>query len=313
MELKIPHSSSSLANKAVGVNIDQLSRAELVLIISQLTKKFEQSNARVEGMLDVVSEWCQMNLKPRLKTTNQQDEIDGLAYGVNLAIEELEYKYQHEQADQNKELSNLIYRSSHNLKSPFCTMEGLLGLVDDNQPMTPDLKAHMLEVLSDSKQMLDNLQECAYAVNYKPHTDRFDISDAVNEVIREIGDSAVEVILDSQITSLQADREGFVYVLSQLVHNAAQHAYPNASGKVRIHVMPHLRHIEVDIEDYGIGIPPSVQEDIFTMFFRGDSSDGCRGLGLYSAKKMAKSMNAKLSLVSSEPGRTVFGLKLPTK
>ena len=315
MEISSPQTASTSSVEGDNTSdFSQLSKAELITLVKAITQQNQKINARLEAMNDVVSEWCQMNFSPRVKVTPKQDELDGLAYGVNLMVEEFEYLHSKELTEQNKELSNLIYSSSHNLKGPLCTMEGLLSLVGENEPLSNDLRTDMEEVLTDSKATLDNLQKCAYAVNYKPNAQKFSVRLAVSEAVKNVEMHNMDVIVDSQLQNIHSDKSAFVYVLTELIQNAACHAYPNQEkGQIKISVVQFMRYWEIQVEDFGLGIPVEVQQNIFNMFFRGDSSLGCKGLGLYAAKKMARNIDAHLSLEKSEPGNTIFKMKIPLK
>jgi signal transduction histidine kinase len=69
--------------------------------------------------------------------------------------------------------------------------------------------------------------------------------------------------------------------------------------------------VEVDIADDGPGIPPEIADRIFDSFFTTkDVGDGT-GLGLATARRIVVDRHDGLLTVESEPGRTVFHVRLP--
>jgi two-component system OmpR family sensor kinase len=73
-------------------------------------------------------------------------------------------------------------------------------------------------------------------------------------------------------------------------------------------------HAVIRVTDDGPGIPPALQDTLFERFVRGDGSrarsTGGTGLGLAIAQAIVSAHHGAL-WVRSEPGRTVFGVRLP--
>ena len=68
----------------------------------------------------------------------------------------------------------------------------------------------------------------------------------------------------------------------------------------------------MDIADDGPGIPDEVRERIFDPFFTTkDVGDGT-GLGLDTARRIVVDRHRGSLRVESEPGRTVFRVRVPT-
>lgn len=68
--------------------------------------------------------------------------------------------------------------------------------------------------------------------------------------------------------------------------------------------------VEVEVEDDGHGIDPSVAERVFEPFFTTKAHGEGTGLGLDIAKRIAESHGGSIRF-ESEPGRTVFRVSLP--
>ncbi|HET6172063.1 MAG TPA: ATP-binding protein [Gaiellales bacterium] len=69
--------------------------------------------------------------------------------------------------------------------------------------------------------------------------------------------------------------------------------------------------IHVDIADDGPGIPPEIAEHIFDSFFTTKEVGDGTGLGLATARRIVVDRHDGSLSVESEPGRTVFHVRLP--
>jgi signal transduction histidine kinase len=79
-----------------------------------------------------------------------------------------------------------------------------------------------------------------------------------------------------------------------------------AGGKVAVFIERINNHVQISISDTGIGIPPNIQDDIFSPFVQADSSNtrkyGVTGLGLFLVKQFVEMPNGKIWL-ESEGGK----------
>jgi len=66
----------------------------------------------------------------------------------------------------------------------------------------------------------------------------------------------------------------------------------------------------VEIGDNGLGIPPEVQSRIFDPFFTTKRVGEGAGLGLDIVQRIVRNYKGSIR-VESEPGRTVFQVRLP--
>jgi two-component system OmpR family sensor kinase len=67
----------------------------------------------------------------------------------------------------------------------------------------------------------------------------------------------------------------------------------------------------LQIVDDGQGIPAELQSEIFKAFVTSKPAHQGTGLGLYMAQEMLSLIQGELTLLSSQPGHTVFSLQLP--
>ncbi len=67
----------------------------------------------------------------------------------------------------------------------------------------------------------------------------------------------------------------------------------------------------IRIKDNGIGIDATVQDKVFSMFFRGTDQSKGSGLGLYIVKETIDKLQGEISLESVSRQYTQFTVRLP--
>ena len=149
----------------------------------------------------------------------------------------------------------------------------------------------------------------------------FDIRIAVEEVVALLSDRAGVrgVVLRSSVdprlpASVWADPIRFNQILVNLVGNALKFT---ESGSVDVRLTPGIkpRSLRVSVQDTGIGVPPSVQAEIFNPFSQADLSAQRQfqgtGLGLAISRQLVELMGGTLG-VESEIGKgSLFWFEVP--
>jgi signal transduction histidine kinase len=108
--------------------------------------------------------------------------------------------------------------------------------------------------------------------------------------------------------------------LINLVRNAAdavaaKHKAPSGSGEsaqlgtVTLRTRQTTRHIEIDVEDDGTGIPPEVQARLFDPFF--STKESGNGLGLALTQQIVRDHGGDLQVNSTVGRGTTFTLSVP--
>ncbi|WP_081426160.1 ATP-binding protein [Sorangium cellulosum] len=105
------------------------------------------------------------------------------------------------------------------------------------------------------------------------------------------------------------DRRRIAQVLSNLVGNAIKFTPPGGAIAARVEVAQH--HVEVSLEDTGVGVAPHVADTLFQRYRRADHSVGGTGLGLMIVREIVEAHGGEVG-VESHPGRgSRFWFRLP--
>jgi signal transduction histidine kinase len=102
---------------------------------------------------------------------------------------------------------------------------------------------------------------------------------------------ALDVDVPGRPAVAEADRDGVMQVLLNLLSNAAK-ASPPTGGKVRIRLRTDDGVARIDVADNGPGVPPSDRELIFDRFRRGGA--GGTGLGLAISRRIVEQFGGTL-------------------
>ena len=135
-------------------------------------------------------------------------------------------------------------------------------------------------------------------------------ADAVNLVEPQGEERHISVVLQGdQSLHARGDRRGIIQIMVNLLGNAVRHS--PEGGIVTVELARRGDMAEVSIADQGKGIASADQQRIFEKFERLGDTGGGAGLGLAIARRLARSMDGEISLVSAPGEGARFTLSLP--
>jgi len=213
--------------------------------------------------------------------------------------------------------TEFVANVSHELRTPLTAIQGYLetlltGALEEQENARRFLEivfrhterlGRLLNDLTD----LSNIELGRVALKLAP-TRLDEAVDAVLAIIdpkAKSGKVALRSQLPRDLPPVLADRDRLVQILINLVDNAVK--YTPEGGRVTVRVLePADGWIEVDVQDTGIGIPPSDLPRITERFYRVDKARsrelGGTGLGLAIVKHLVFAHGGQLR-IDSEPGR----------
>ncbi|MBI2803696.1 MAG: HAMP domain-containing protein [Planctomycetes bacterium] len=112
---------------------------------------------------------------------------------------------------------------------------------------------------------------------------------------------------------VMADQEALSEILDNLVDNAVK--YTPEGGVIRLNWWPEDGHVNLEVQDTGIGIPESDLPRIFERFYRVDKARsremGGTGLGLSIVKHLVQAMQGGIRASSTLGQGSTFTVRLP--
>ena len=235
-------------------------------------------------------------------------------------------------------LGQMIGGIAHNLKTPIMSIagatEGLTDLTKEydisiGDPTVTNEDHHA--IVKDMNEWIDKIKEYTeymsnvitavkgQAVNFADETsDSFTINEAIKYIDvlmkHELKNALVSLNIDVQTdsnTSIKGNINSFVQVVNNLISNAIQ-AYTDQPNKVIDFVIKKVDNdIQFIIQDYGSGIPESVQEKLFKEMITTKGKNGT-GLGLFmSFSNIRAHFNGNMTFESKEGKGTKFIITIP--
>jgi K+-sensing histidine kinase KdpD len=214
--------------------------------------------------------------------------------------------------------------AAHELKTPMTSLRGFVELgvrsIDAHGTIDPVLARRTLETIGRQSGRLSalvaNLLEVARGTSDRQAIAPRPIN--LVDVVRSVVDAA-RVRADQYVISLDtpdevpvvADPLRIEQVLTNLVDNAVKYSPPGAAIDIR--VCPAQDQVEVQVRDFGMGIPTEHRHRIFDRFIRAHVSDQASGmgLGLYISQEIMRRHGGLIRAVSPDDGGTLMIVTLP--
>ena len=271
-------------------------RAEIKL--KEQYEKVEEKNIVIENKRLLLQDANQ-----RLKTA--QDTIAKQNHQLISANTELESKVKKRTSELraavsnltaiNKELDELIFQSSHNLKTPVTSLQGLsmLGMKE----CTGDIAQFYFQRIAKETNIMIRLQKnlmLAHEIKNQPmKLQEHSVKNIIDKALSEHDNILTEqkATIDIQLAAdfkIMTQAEWLIATLSNLIENAICFAKEELPPHIKIDAMLQSDKYIFSITDNGIGIPKDAQEKVFEMFYRASSRSGGSGLGLFVCQLVAK-------------------------
>ncbi len=228
------------------------------------------------------------------------DEVDELAQ-LALSFNQMAAKLEYTEGMRRQ----LIGDVAHELRTPLTTIKGSMeGLMDG--VLTADVQTFQqihrqtdrLQRLIDDLQELSRVEAGAYKMNLRSREVQDLVEITKTTLIRQFEEKgvALNIELDPGLPLVTADEDRIGQVLLNLVGNALQ--YTSAGGVVTIRARQEGDDVQISISDTGVGIPDEHIDQIFTRFYRVDSSRsrsvGGSGIGLTIAKHLTEAHGGRI-------------------
>jgi signal transduction histidine kinase len=226
----------------------------------------------------------------------------------------------------NHAKSEFLAAMSHELRTPLNAIAGYLDLLDIGvHGAITEVQRHSLQRIKRNQEYLLRLiNDILHFAKIEAGHLEFDLTPfSVVDVLR-----TVEPLMKPQAQArglryvsragdalvAKADAERVQQILLNLIGNAIK--FTEEGGTVTVSARANREHIEVRVEDTGLGIPGDQLEAVFDPFFqvrpgRYETNQQGVGLGLAISRDLARSMGGDVT-VQSEVGRgSRFTLQLP--
>ncbi len=213
----------------------------------------------------------------------------------------------------------IIRQLAHEVKNPLGGLRGAAQLLERQLP-EPELKAYTRVIIEEADR-LASLVDGILRAGSAPQLETLNVhrvTEHVAQLIEAEKPAAVEIVrdYDPSLPAASADRNQMIQAYLNLARNALQAIGERGRITFRTRALSnfvlggekHRLVLSLEVEDDGPGIPDELKDTIFYPLVTGRTTG--TGLGLTIAQDLV-TRNGGLIEFMSEPGRTVFQLRLP--
>ncbi len=226
--------------------------------------------------------------------------------------------------------SEFVSTVSHELRTPMTSIKGYVDilLMGAAGPLN-EQQTHFLEIVKNNAERLAILVNDLLDISriesgrLKLSLQPIDLSQIAQEALADLVQRSQEenrpMHIESQIprklSRAFGDPDQVRRILDNLLDNA--YLYTPENGQISLRIRQKDDHLQVDIKDNGIGIPPEMQHRVFERFFRGENpyvlATSGTGLGLSIVQNLVEMQDGKIWLESSgvEGEGSTFSFTLP--
>ncbi|HTF16545.1 MAG TPA: HAMP domain-containing sensor histidine kinase [Chryseolinea sp.] len=236
---------------------------------------------------------------------------------INENLEVLVFERSRQLVEAYKEMDIFLYRASHDLRAPICTIIGLCNLAlhhanGDNELVNKiSNTAIKMDGLLKKLKMISEVNQPS---NYSPVFLSQIIRNVNSLFSRSIAENNIEVVVDNG-----ADAHFYSYpdlieiILYNLLENALFFSSLARDRHPKIQIMTSVDRNELflSVYDNGVGIDDETRIKLWNMFFVGHERSKGNGLGLYIVMKSVQSLNGKIDLESVAGVFTRFSVTIP--
>jgi PAS domain S-box-containing protein len=254
--------------------------------------------------------------------------------------EEMLKRLMAELEQKNKELEQVVYGTSHDLRAPLVNVEGfgrelqyslkeLMNALDSVemqsdvretvarivQKEVPESMAYISTSIVKMASMLRGLLKLSRLGRYELKRKEIDMNalfaDVVSNFEFKLKKEGIDVTV-SDVPPCRGDSSQINQIFSNLLDNAINHLDPERPGIIKVSGRQENHHSVYCVEDNGIGINPEHLEKIFELFQQLDPDvEKGEGLGLTIANRIVERHHGRI-WVESEPGKgSRFYVELP--
>lgn len=230
-----------------------------------------------------------------------------------------------ERYNQDDESLNFVALAVHELRTPLTMLRGYIEVFEDDlgESLNEELQdfMHKMNVAAaqltifvnnilnvariEQNQLMMNLREASWEKTLNNVLDDMDIRAKINGI-------TIERSIDNNLPNVGIDDVSMYEVVANLIDNAIK--YSGKSKKIIIKsTIGKTGYIETTIQDFGVGMPTNVTENLFEKFYRNHRTRGKiggTGLGLYLTKAIISAHGGQVWVHSKEGQGSTFGFSV---
>lgn len=316
---------SIMGRNNIRIALPLMSKNHLIGCLFLGEHKSRGYSARDIGVIESVTNELTIAISNSLSVEEIRDLNASLQQRVNEATKELTLtNKQLRKLDETKD--EFISMASHQLRTPLTSIKGYLDMVlqGDLGKINATQRAALSDAYLSSERMvslindflnISRLQTGKFIIDRRSS----DVSSALYQELQMLGFLAkqhgleLSLNVDKDIPPLLLDIDKLRQVIVNMIDNAIYYSKPNTAIEIRLGI--ENGELIFSVQDTGIGVPKSEQDQLFSKFFRATNArkrrpDGT-GVGLFLSKKVILAHGGQIIFKSTEGEGSIFGFRIP--
>jgi PAS domain S-box-containing protein len=216
----------------------------------------------------------------------------------------------------NKDLKQFSYITSHNLRAPLSNLIGLLNLIDDIPIENPELEEILTGFTKSTHLLNETINDLVKVIIIKDNPSMQKEEVSLEEVFENVfSQLSFQIELHKPIIKLKFDKVPLLTtnkayiesILLNLLTNSIKYKSENRKLKISITAEQIDNKAILTFKDNGIGIDLERNRDkVFGLYQRFHNYPDSKGLGLYLVKSQVETMGGTISIESEVNKGTTF-------
>ncbi len=313
------YKSKEVIGKNATILMNKFSVRNDIKKLAEVIKKkeeftFEALNKRKNGE----QYWVNLTMIPITNKDNQHSHWISIQRDISVE-KEREKEREHlisELTQNNKDLKQFSYITSHNLRAPLSNLTGLLNLVEDIPIENQELKEIISGFSKSTHQLNETINDLVNVIIIKDSPSIQKEGIVIKDVFENVFNQLSFLIgVKKPIIKMDLNKDQIVYlnksyiesILLNLMSNSLRYCDPIRQLKISIASKKIGNETIITFKDNGIGIDLERNKDkVFGLYQRFHDYPDSKGLGLYLVKSQVESMGGTISIDSTVGVGTTF-------
>jgi len=220
----------------------------------------------------------------------------------------------------NKELEEFAWLSSHDMKSPIISLDGLMSMMEKNKAVRPEFEHIFQMAVNSTRQMRKTIMALNEIIAFRKTLQTEKQKVFFSEIWKEVTTAIQQSILASR-ADIHADFSAcpFVWyppvhlksILQNLLTNAIKYKQKNKPPVIHIRSFTEKGATVIEFSDKGIGIDLSLhRKKLFGIFQRFHTHTEGMGIGLHMIHSIVRSYDGEIQIKSKVNQGTTFKIYL---
>lgn len=222
--------------------------------------------------------------------------------------------------DRNFELDQILYRTSHDIRSPIASVLGLINIIKEETDIKKvrEYIAFIEKRVSDLDRFTRSMLSYGKEQRSEVRFELIDFEQLINhcwldlQYLPTFARLQKTLSIEKDCLSFYSDSFRLGIVLSNILSNAVK--YQNLKREdsfVSVHITQREDEAVITIRDNGIGVEQEYIDKVFDMFFRAtDKSEGS-GLGMYIVQQTVERLDGTIKFTSTVGEGTTITITIP--